>query len=104
MACHHLPSVRCTECAYGEVTIYPTAPPQTYTYNPPATPYKCPVCEGRGTVEEGFYGDDHPVLDPTKCRTCWGVGVIWQPSGLNFTVTNPTVTVPGTTRQMDPQR
>jgi hypothetical protein len=40
---------------------------------------KCPVCEGRGHVPQGFYlditqttGTNQPVL----CRSCFGVGYI----------------------------
>ena len=40
-------------------------------------PYVCPVCEGRGTVPEGFY--DGPFQEregQEKCKSCDGTGVI----------------------------
>ena len=44
---------------------------------------KCPVCEGRGTVHEGFY-DQAPsctaIIRPT-CRSCGGRGMVFVPGG-----------------------
>ena len=46
------------------------------------TPFKCPVCGGRGLVPNGFYrqtsgtwltGDT--AFD--ECRTCHGSGIVW---------------------------
>jgi len=45
-------------------------------------PYKCPVCEGNGLVQTGFYYSRY-MLDtivPTTsecCRTCGGTGIVW---------------------------
>ena len=46
-----------------------------------STPHRCPVCEGRQTVEHQFY---HPAASssgnpfaPVPCRTCKATGVIW---------------------------
>ena len=49
-------------------------------------PYRCPVCEGRGVVEEGFY---NPPMSheyrPTStapiaetCKSCSGQGILWS--------------------------
>lgn len=37
--------------------------------------FKCPVCEGRGLVEGGFYFGS-PGFDKEQCRSCVGRGVI----------------------------
>lgn len=44
-----------------------------------AVPHKCPVCEGKGKVEAGFYSlpTDTSVSDP-MCRACAGSGVVWR--------------------------
>jgi DnaJ-class molecular chaperone len=39
-------------------------------------PYKCPVCDGRGLVEGGFYPFDS-AAGPVKCRTCDGKTILW---------------------------
>ena len=42
-------------------------------------PHRCPVCEGRGTVDSGFYYGgvaDHTA--PDTCRSCNGSGVLWS--------------------------
>ena len=47
-------------------------------------PHRCPVCEGRGTVELGFYDGTQQLNQTTStvppmepCRACSG-GVIWR--------------------------
>lgn len=43
-------------------------------------PYKCPVCEGRGTVPPSLYGDPFgstAVIEEVKCRSCDGTGIVW---------------------------
>ena len=46
--------------------------------------YKCPVCEGRGFVEEGFYNIGSNVYHSTStnptttCRTCGGKGIVFD--------------------------
>lgn len=49
----------------------------------PLAPYKCPICEGRGTVLGAFY-----VFDPSanvnpddyvECHSCGGEGIVWPP-------------------------
>ena len=42
--------------------------------------HKCPVCEGRGEVQAGFYGGFGALtsVSPETCRTCNGKGVIWR--------------------------
>ena len=46
-------------------------------------PYCCPVCHGRGFVPNGFYnftGDTIITISalPEQCRTCNGMGMIWN--------------------------
>lgn len=45
-------------------------------------PYRCPVCNGRGTVPNGFYRSTGDVIvsyttEPEVCRTCSGKGIVW---------------------------
>ncbi len=42
-------------------------------------PYVCPVCNGRGTVPASFYGD-YTHIYAVKCRSCDGIGIVWEPS------------------------
>ena len=51
-------------------------------HEPPAKPYKCPVCTGRGVMPFGFYNTEtRGLIDWTKpaetCRTCDGEGIVW---------------------------
>ena len=44
-------------------------------------PYKCPVCDGRGRIEIGFYMNPNhivgvPVLTE-PCIPCKGSGILW---------------------------
>ena len=61
------------------ITNYPT-----YTWYPPQQPYKCPVCEGRGVVPQGFYDvlpgfvGSTTSTAPETCKTCGGSGIIWR--------------------------
>jgi hypothetical protein len=47
-------------------------------------PYKCPVCEGRGTVPSGFYNQGTwgtwvvSAWGVEMCRSCQGTGVLWR--------------------------
>lgn len=48
------------------------------------TPYRCPVCDGRGAVAGNFYtigsetGSASTALTlTTGCRTCKGEGIVW---------------------------
>lgn len=44
--------------------------------------YKCPVCEGRGFVYNGFYGNAKSTYyiaetyGKNTCRACYGTGII----------------------------
>jgi hypothetical protein len=46
-------------------------------------PFKCPVCEGRGFVDECFYDgcEFHEpiggIMEP--CRSCDATGIVWGP-------------------------
>ena len=44
---------------------------------PQQQPFKCPVCEGRGDVPNGFYYQG-PGTAAHECRTCKGAGIIWR--------------------------
>jgi hypothetical protein len=53
-----------------------------YTYTVSKTPHKCPICEGRGIVQGGFYTSlptspsiSTVVTEP--CRACAGSGIIY---------------------------
>ena len=44
-------------------------------------PFRCPVCNGRGTVSSNFYSDRHQSTSYTyevQCRSCNGKGVLWR--------------------------
>lgn len=49
-----------------------------------ATPHQCPVCLGVGQVANGFYARvgtqtwSAASLEPERCRSCDGSGVVWQ--------------------------
>jgi hypothetical protein len=36
----------------------------------------CPVCQGRGCVPAGFYGDEVDGTGLEMCRTCEGAGLL----------------------------
>jgi len=45
-------------------------------------PYCCPVCGGNGLVPNGFYRQVggkwmSTSLEPEKCRSCNGTGIVW---------------------------
>lgn len=51
-------------------------------------PYKCPVCDGRGFVPNGFYNtttQEYVSVNtiPETCRSCGGTGIIWDNAELN---------------------
>ena len=49
-----------------------------FCYNAIRYPFKCPVCEGRGTVPAGFYfGVSSTQTAPETCKACGGGGVLW---------------------------
>jgi len=39
-------------------------------------PYKCPICDGRGTVTGNFYYQ-HTTEASTRCKSCSGNGIVW---------------------------
>ena len=46
-------------------------------------PYKCPVCEGRGSVDATFYvgkGSASTAANPEMCQACGGFGIVWSPA------------------------
>jgi DnaJ-class molecular chaperone len=42
-------------------------------------PERCPVCEGRGVVPYGFYGDQGAGTGAEPCRSCGGTGIVTAP-------------------------
>ena len=47
------------------------------------TPYICPVCGGKGIVQNGFYSSTGntwiaSTTIPETCRTCGGKGIVWH--------------------------
>lgn len=43
------------------------------------TPFKCPVCGGRGIVDSDFYdfNEMKHISPATNCRSCCGSGIVW---------------------------
>lgn len=44
-------------------------------------PDKCPICQGRGSVPQGFYDYQNPVyigtvMQTEGCRRCGGLGTV----------------------------
>jgi len=47
-----------------------------------SVPYTCPVCFGRGIVDNGFYNcigqyGISTSTSPETCRSCGGTGIVW---------------------------
>ncbi len=47
------------------------------------TPHRCPVCNGRGIVPNGWYSTTEQSwtttsTTPDQCRSCSGTGVLWE--------------------------
>lgn len=55
-----------------------------YTFGAGQTPHRCPICDGKGKVQRGFYDhigvESYAVSDamPECCRSCNGIGVLWR--------------------------
>jgi hypothetical protein len=43
-----------------------------------ATPHKCPICEGRGTVPVDFYAEQEVYASRQICKACGGSGLVWE--------------------------
>lgn len=46
-------------------------------------PYRCPVCDGTGSVPDGFYLQLNGCWSGTNtisetCRSCYGTGIVWR--------------------------
>ena len=47
-------------------------------------PHRCPVCNGQGLVQNGFYRaigvDSYTSSDatPEQCKSCQGTGIVWN--------------------------
>lgn len=51
-------------------------------------PFRCPVCEGMGTVPPGFYiGGHYSSTNSARetCKSCNGTGVVWSEEEKSFT-------------------
>jgi len=46
------------------------------------TPHKCPICNGNGMVDAGFYNQTSGYWTSTEgteaCRACNGTGIVWE--------------------------
>ena len=64
--------------AIGEVKVVPEDAVWKYDCRP--KPHLCPVCQGRGTVEAGFYSRAGSLSDltPEECKGCKGEGILWR--------------------------
>ncbi len=40
-------------------------------------PYRCPVCDGKGTMPAGFYGRGGAWPADDECKACGGDGIVW---------------------------
>ena len=44
-------------------------------------PYTCPICGGKGKVQNGFYSvmgyGSTTNASPENCRSCNGTGIVW---------------------------
>ena len=49
-----------------------------------ATIQKCPICEGRGIVDYNFYKDKNGLGITEECRTCKGLGVLWDYTVISY--------------------
>ena len=47
--------------------------------------FKCPVCDGRGTVPLGFYNDE----SQEQCKACAGRGIVFGPEPQTVIVESP---------------
>ena len=51
-------------------------------YPPEHRPYRCPICNGKGIVPNGFYLGvastwSGTSVAPETCRACGGSGIVW---------------------------
>lgn len=42
-----------------------------------SVPFKCPICNGRGTVH--MEGNTSTALPTKTCHGCGGTGIVWSP-------------------------
>ena len=70
----------CMVLASGEWTILPicVCPPEPKP-TPQKQPFRCPVCNGGGTVPAGIYNRFCSTSYNTEetCRSCNGTGIVW---------------------------
>lgn len=57
-----------------------------------ATPHKCPVCNGTGSVPKGFYEGSNNATGIEGCKACAGFGIIWDFTNQEY-FTYPSYTV-----------
>lgn len=79
---NHTTSCMCDLChtkKWNNAGFYPSMQIMLYQYS--IQPYKCPVCEGRGLVPQGFYNLHLTGISgstaPETCKTCNGQGILW---------------------------
>jgi hypothetical protein len=53
----------------GDLPPMPTAPGRF--------PHKCPVCEGKGTVNEDHINSGGTIKVNITCHACKGEGIVW---------------------------
>jgi len=61
----------------------PIHSPNLFVREKDICPFGCPVCQGRGFVQGGFYSTTIGVwasgdLSTEPCRSCNGTGVLWR--------------------------
>lgn len=70
-------SYGCVACRESTVGICPRHSAEMNA--PRLRPYRCPVCEGRGFVPVGFYGEGFSLNTGTEpCRAGCANGVLWK--------------------------
>lgn len=42
-------------------------------------PYRCPICYGRGEIEDDPFGYATTAKMPKVCHACGGRGIVWEP-------------------------
>lgn len=75
--------MKCSVChaqyTFDRVHICPA---MTYTaaQQQAGIPFRCPVCNGSGTVPCNFYtqSDTTNMASPVQCKSCSGTGIVWS--------------------------
>jgi len=55
------------------------------------TPHKCPICNGNGIIDAGFYNQTSGYWTSTEgieaCRACNGTGIVWEK--IDYSISDP---------------